>query len=312
MDRNDGSVLVRDLLAHPKVTQYAATGEEIRIISRDIDDGDKLRLEMFKGPLRQCLRVRALNGHSLLIDQNALPPPEEAPWRYRNGTTLEAAHAILKTGVRCVERNDIHMIEYHHTPRGAAYLKGKTRKHILLTIDGPGAASAGIKFAKLTNEAIIPKGTQSVIPPCLVLHPWLQTDNGPIRVEIGGIRQDPPVIRAMYNAPEQGAHGLLPQYRQQESEERARRTPSPAIVPQVCAIPSVPEVSEGVPLSQHKSRRPVSPSPEALNLPEQERPPSWQETLFSPEKKDEGPMICHDELPVIPVGTEPSPHGRES
>ena len=305
MNGDDGSVLIRDLMAHPSIAQQCPTETIAMAVAREVDEDDKLRFALYRESVTEEWRVRALNGHSLRIGNSALPPPEETPGWYLHGTTLEAAHNILKTGIRAMKRTHIHMIEYTHTPRGAAYLKNREKKQIWLTVDGPNAATAGIKFTKLENDVILSEGVKGVIAPCLLIHAWMHTDRGPVRLDLDGIRESPPVTRTIYNIPERGPPGLLPQFRKNRAEEANRRTPSPAVTHSDSKIPSVHEAKDDVEMSQRKSWRPVSPSPESLNLPEQERPPSCQEELLSPQLAPaKSEVIDVDALPSIPVSSK--------
>ena len=115
----------------------------------------------------------------------------------------------------------------------------------------------------------------------------------------------------MYNIPERGPPGLIPRYRTQGADEANRRTPSPVVTHRDSNIPSAPEASDDASMSQRKNWRPVSPSPESLSLPEQERPPSWQEELLSPQLAPIQPeVIVVDELSSIHVSSK-SPTSRK-
>ena len=160
MNGDDGSVLIRDLMAHPSIAQHGATETTVLAVAREVEEADKLRFALYRESVTEEWRVRALNGRSLRIGQSALPPPGETPGRYLRGTTPEAAHTILKTGIRVMKRTHIRMIEYSHTPRGAAYLKNRDKKQIWLTIDGPNAATAGVKFIKLEDDVVLPEGVR--------------------------------------------------------------------------------------------------------------------------------------------------------
>ena len=326
IDTSDGSVWVPDMLSHPTITAYAASEEDLRIICHDFTNADKIRLVLFHDTDRQGTRIRALNGHTFKIGTKGLPPPILKPRYFLHGTTVENAKLILSTGLRTMKRNDIHLVDYRYTQRQSAYLFHATRKAVWLTIDGEAAAHAGIKFVRLPNGVVLTRGTNGVLPPCLVVAAWLPNRNGATQLDLSALKADPPVTRTIYDIPPYGAPGLecdaLPSTGADLSTVLSRTdvepksAMSPVIAPQETPsglmIPQIPEQNTNVTLSQDKNWRPRSPSPQALNSDEFDRPPSWQEELLpsspSPPKRSRSP---ERQAPKQKAKLTPNPDVRE-
>ena len=64
-----------------------------------------------------------------------------------------------------MKRNDIHLLDYRYAPRQSSYLFHESRKAAWLSVDGSADAHAGITFAKLSNDVIITRGANGVLPP---------------------------------------------------------------------------------------------------------------------------------------------------
>ena len=164
IDRIDGSVLLTEMLDYPTIRRDNATDTDLMTIATEIPEGDKLRIGIFYDSSRQGRRIRALNGHTFPLGDSSLPPVISNPSFYLHGASASDAKLISLSGLKCMRRNDIHMVEYLHTKRQQAYLNNPDRKHVILTVDGMAASQAGIQFRKLPNGIIFSRGTGGTIP----------------------------------------------------------------------------------------------------------------------------------------------------
>ena len=178
MDMEGGNVLVSKFLQHPTMRSNSASEEDMRRLTQDISPRNKERLDMFFDEHRDGYRMRAINGHSLKIGKLGRPPAMTCPGLFTHGTTVEASHEILRSGIKSMNRNATHLVDYWHSTRQAKYLFHPTRKGVWLAIDGQAEAHASVQFAKLPNEVVATTGTAGTLPPCLVTSAWGPNKNG--------------------------------------------------------------------------------------------------------------------------------------
>ncbi len=102
---------------------------------RVLEQSDKQRFEIKDG------RIRALYGHS--VKDKLVKEPDEPPAVLYHGTNPAALHSILKTGLKPMRRQYVHLSPDGPTATQVARRKGEP---LILEIDAAGAYRAGHNF----------------------------------------------------------------------------------------------------------------------------------------------------------------------
>ena len=183
--------------------------------------------------------------------------------------------------------------------RQQAYLTPSNGKTHVLTIDGVVAGAAGIKFLELENGVIIARGIDGRIPPCCITGIWSNTNMGRRCRDSAEAKSDNPKVKPTTEMPDHGPPLVIqcfsrPTHVENPVPERpktkarlTRRVSSPH---DQMNFPEPPPRT-GTPTSPRLAR---SPTPSQLSLPENERPPSWEESVLG-EQIEMGDIV--DEKP---------------
>jgi 2'-phosphotransferase len=165
--RNDGYVLMSDLLSHQKYKSLGVTLEEIKGIVRNNDKQRFTLAREIDANGKDVVLIRANQGHSIAVDveMNPLLSVDQFPNVVIHGTNNEAWKSIRVQGLSCMGRNHIHMAS--GKPKEDGVISGmRVSSSVLIYIDFENALSSGIKFYKSSNGVILSPGNDlRVIPP---------------------------------------------------------------------------------------------------------------------------------------------------
>jgi putative RNA 2'-phosphotransferase len=92
-------------------------------------------------------RIRASQGHTVPVDLG-LPPVQPPPVLY-HGTVARSLAAILREGLRPMERHAVHLSPDAETARRVGARRGRP---VILTVDAAGMARAGHEFTMSENR----------------------------------------------------------------------------------------------------------------------------------------------------------------
>lgn len=92
------------------------------------------------------LRIRANQGHSVTVDLQLTP--QEPPARLFHGTTGASLPAILREGLKRMQRHHVHLSADEATARKVGGRRGEA---VLLVIDAAAMHAAGIVFYRSDN-----------------------------------------------------------------------------------------------------------------------------------------------------------------
>lgn len=162
--RNDGFVLVDDLLKHHKFQAY-----RLQDIERVVVENDKQRFAL--DTLDGKWYIRANQGHSidLEVDLTPLLKAADFPQNVIHGTNAKCWELIRKSGLSRMKRNHIHFASA--IPSTAQVISGaRASSTVFIYIDVPSALQAGIKFFQAANQVILSPGNEAgIIPTSLFL-----------------------------------------------------------------------------------------------------------------------------------------------
>ena len=130
MDMAEGRAIVSQFTQHSTMSAIQATEADMRRITQDISPKDKVRPDMFPGDTREGYRMRAIDGYSMNIGQLGKTEHTKRPGLFLRGTAVQAAREILRTGIKSVKRNEIHLVDYRRARRQAKYIFRNSREGV--------------------------------------------------------------------------------------------------------------------------------------------------------------------------------------
>ncbi|KAJ3190330.1 tRNA 2'-phosphotransferase 1 [Gaertneriomyces sp. JEL0708] len=158
--REDGFMLVQDLLSHPRLkAQTFATIQSI------VATNDKQRFTLHQDPDTQRWYVRANQGHSmnLAVDMTPIMDAKECPVAV-HGTYSRFWLSIAREGLKVMSRQHIHFAVGR--PGEDGVISGmRSSTDILIYIDVEKALADNIPFYRSSNNVILSPGKDGVIHP---------------------------------------------------------------------------------------------------------------------------------------------------
>jgi putative RNA 2'-phosphotransferase len=134
-----GWVAVDELLRAAAVAGFPITREELDVA---VAEPTKRRYAFDE----TGTRIRAVQGHSVSVDLGytpSAPPPE-----LFHGTHPGAVDAILREGLKPMERRHVHLSPDAETARVVGARRGKP---VILRVDAGGMAAEGVEFFRADN-----------------------------------------------------------------------------------------------------------------------------------------------------------------
>ena len=289
--QDGGSVMISALLTHSALRPMHVTQSELMAITDEKDSDNKKRFEVeatHDDPIARCLQ-----GHTLPVTRVNVVFNRPHQRYLIHATDSAAAAEILRSGMKQMKhRQEFHFVELNYDSRQSKYLINISHvrsKLIWLVLDTQLAASTGYSFGKLSNGVAVSVGCpDSQINRSVFAPAWLSDTQ---RVSINALLADEPrIVIIDHDASTRPSPKLLP-YRSPDSDVsyHAKRPRSTVL------SPPIPELS--VSDYQHNS-----PTPSQLELPENERPPSWSPADVSPPPKKPRPYtpsssaVTHDAI----------------
>ncbi|VUZ55452.1 unnamed protein product [Hymenolepis diminuta] len=158
---NDGYVYIDDLLKHRCFAQRGITLEKIKEI---VWNDPKGRYDINRDPLNNRMRIRALQGHSLSVDELELTPVGIGEFEtIVHGTYFQRWTSIKSQGLSCMRRRHIHFVM---DPEDKKVISGmRQTAEILIYVDINAAIRHGIKFYRSKNNVVLTEGnTDGLLP----------------------------------------------------------------------------------------------------------------------------------------------------
>ena len=164
----------------------------LRRIANDLDDRQKKRIYIrYEGSTASYL-LGVYNGHSLPVEGGDSTRILN-PWKFCHATSRSSALNIIKTGLRAVDRGDIHVVPLAMDALQASYLRpaGERKSHIAIA-DGHMASHAGIAFQACENGVVTSRWLDGSTPPCCIASVWANARNRRDCLSLGAMKEDPP------------------------------------------------------------------------------------------------------------------------
>ncbi|KAJ2612038.1 tRNA 2'-phosphotransferase [Coemansia sp. RSA 1365] len=163
--RDDGSILVSELLAFPRLQSMS-----FEKLSQIVDTDNKKRYVLFQesqGSAEPVWYIRATQGHTLEVKQLPLVKitPENIPDCIVHGTMKSKLPLIMKSGLSRMARTHIHFAT--GLPSNKAVISGmRTTADAFIYIDKAMAMKDGIEFYLSENGVVLSEGLDKsgVIP----------------------------------------------------------------------------------------------------------------------------------------------------
>ncbi|KAJ2809049.1 tRNA 2'-phosphotransferase [Coemansia guatemalensis] len=155
--RDDGSILVSELLAYPRL--QSVSFEKLRQI---VDADNKKRYVLFQenqGSAEPAWFIRATQGHTLQVSELPLVKiaPENMPDCIVHGTMKSKLPLIMKSGLSKMARTHIHFAT--GLPSDKAVISGmRSTADAFIYIDGAKAIEDGIEFYLSENGVVLSEG----------------------------------------------------------------------------------------------------------------------------------------------------------
>ncbi|CAD8102799.1 unnamed protein product [Paramecium primaurelia] len=160
--RQDGFVLVQDLLNQPSMVKLKANLQSIRNL---VDNNDKKRFELKE--IDGQLYIRCVQGHTIPINEEELLEKIIDPKQFPiivHGTYFQAWDLIKDTGLNRMARQHIHFAV--GLPGDDAVISGmRNTCEVIIEVDMERAMKAGIEFYVSKNGVVLSSGIQGVIEP---------------------------------------------------------------------------------------------------------------------------------------------------
>ncbi|CAD8205378.1 unnamed protein product [Paramecium pentaurelia] len=160
--RQDGFVLVQDLLNQPSMVKLKANLQSIRNV---VDNNDKKRFELKE--IDGQLYIRCVQGHTIPINEEELLEKIIDPKQFPiivHGTYFQAWDLIKDTGLNRMARQHIHFAV--GLPGDDAVISGmRNTCEVIIEVDMERAMKAGIEFYVSKNGVVLSSGIQGVIEP---------------------------------------------------------------------------------------------------------------------------------------------------
>ncbi|GFQ83020.1 tRNA 2'-phosphotransferase 1 [Trichonephila clavata] len=144
-------------------------------IKRVVEHNDKQRFTLRYNENENCLLIRANQGHSLKVNDDALLTlltEENVPHTVYHGTFFSKLKCIREQGLNRMNRNHVHFASKLPTEDTG---ENKMRHNIqaVVGVDTLKAMKDGYKFYKSDNEVILcPGNDKGIIPPCYFNGIW--------------------------------------------------------------------------------------------------------------------------------------------
>ncbi|KAF8782504.1 tRNA 2'-phosphotransferase 1 like protein [Argiope bruennichi] len=136
-------------------------------IKRVVVQNDKKRFTLRYKENENCLQIRANQGHTLKVDDDALLnllTEENVPHVVYHGTYLSKLKNIKQKGLSRMKRNHIHFISKF--PGEGSVISGmRSNCEVVICIDTLRAMKDGFKFYKSDNEVILCPGDNNGLIP---------------------------------------------------------------------------------------------------------------------------------------------------
>ncbi|KAM3183131.1 hypothetical protein ACTXT7_010947 [Hymenolepis weldensis] len=158
---NDGYVYINDLLKDRCFAQRGITLEKIKEI---VWNDPKGRYDINRDPLNNRMRIRALQGHSLNVDELELTPVGIGEFEtIVHGTYFQWWTSIRSQGLSRMRRRHIHFVM---DPEDKKVVSGmRQTAEILIYVDINAAIRHGIKFYRSKNNVVLTEGnTDGLLP----------------------------------------------------------------------------------------------------------------------------------------------------
>ncbi|CAD8188262.1 unnamed protein product [Paramecium octaurelia] len=160
--RQDGFVLVQDLLKQPAIVKLKAN---LQIIRNIVDNNDKKRFELKE--IDGQLYIRCVQGHTIEINEEELLEKIVDPQQFPvivHGTYFQAWDLIKDTGLNKTARQHIHFAV--GLPGNEAVISGmRNTCEVIIEVDMEKAMKAGIQFYVSNNGVVLSSGIDGVIAP---------------------------------------------------------------------------------------------------------------------------------------------------
>ncbi|CAK62052.1 unnamed protein product (macronuclear) [Paramecium tetraurelia] len=160
--RQDGFVLVQDLLKQPSIVKLKADLQSIRNV---VDNNDKKRFELKE--IDGQLYIRCVQGHTIEINEEELLQKIVDPQQFPvivHGTYFQAWDLIKNTGLNKMARQHIHFAV--GLPGDDAVISGmRNTCEVIIEVDMEKAMKAGIQFYVSKNGVVLSSGVDGVIAP---------------------------------------------------------------------------------------------------------------------------------------------------
>ncbi|CAD8079613.1 unnamed protein product [Paramecium primaurelia] len=160
--RQDGFVLVQDLLNWPTMAKLKANLQSIRNV---VDNNDKKRFELKE--IDGQLYIRCVQGHTIEINEEELLEKIVDPQQFPvivHGTYFKAWDLIKDTGLNRMARQHIHFAV--GLPGDDAVISGmRNTCEVIIQVDMEKAMNAGIEFYVSKNGVVLSSGINGVIAP---------------------------------------------------------------------------------------------------------------------------------------------------
>ncbi|CAD8120678.1 unnamed protein product [Paramecium sonneborni] len=160
--RQDGFVLVQDLINWPTMAKLKANLQSIRNV---VDNNDKKRFELKE--IDGQLYIRCVQGHTIEINEEELLEKIVDPSQFPvivHGTYFKAWDLIKDSGLNRMARQHIHFAV--GLPGDDAVISGmRNTCEVIIQVDMEKAMKAGIEFYVSKNGVVLSSGIGGVIAP---------------------------------------------------------------------------------------------------------------------------------------------------
>ena len=126
---------------------------------------------------------------------------------YRRAGAWGNSRCILRTGIRAMGRNDIHLVPLEMGDMQETYIRPSSdRKSHVIAIDGAMAKTAGMNFPHLENGVAPTSGATGVMPPFRITSLWRNGRRGRELLDLHAAKATPSKPEPSDDIPEHGPH----------------------------------------------------------------------------------------------------------